>query len=167
MLPPDRLVEQRSGGTWSDLFDYESLQNKYPIITVLVWYLAVTLLGWLIYPFVRFAMPGLADRGYPVIRVAGILLLAYLVWLAGSLQIPFSRLTISLALVLIALLSGVLAYHQRAELREEWREKRKYFLMVELMTLGFFLVGLFVRFGNPDLWHPWKGGEKPMDFSYF
>jgi YYY domain-containing protein len=167
MLPPDRLIEQRSGGTWSALFDYESTQNKYPLLTVVIWYLAVTLLGWLVYPFVRFAMPGLADRGYPLIRMVGLLLLSYLVWMAGSVQIPSSRLTIGIALGLIAILSAVLAYYQRNELKEEWREKRKYFLMVEFLTLGFFIFGLLVRFGNPDLWHPWKGGEKPMDFSYF
>ena len=167
MLPPDRLAEQRSGGTWSDFFDYESFQNKYPFVTVVLWYLAISLLGWLVYPFVRYAMPGLTDRGYPLIRIGGMLLLAYLAWMAGSMQISFSRLTIGLSILLIAMLSAVLAYHQRSELRAEWREKRKYFLMVELLTLGFFLFGLLVRFGNPDLWHPWKGGEKPMDFSYF
>ena len=167
MLPPDRLAEQRSGGTWFELFDYESFQNKYPVVTVLLWYLALSVLGWLIYPLVRYAMPGLADHAYPLVRIAGLMLLAYLSWLAGSFRIPFSRATIAAAFGLIALLGLALAYYQRDELRAEWREKRKYFLMIEGLTLAFFVFGLLVRLGNPDLWHPWKGGEKPMDFSYF
>ncbi len=50
---------------------------------------------------------------------------------------------------------------------QEFRERWKYFLMMEVIFLAFFLVDLFIRLGNPDLWHPAKGGERPMEFAYF
>ena len=49
-----------------------------------------------------------------------------------------------------------------AELRDKWQ----YFLVVEALALVAFVALLLIRLGNPDLWHPYKGGEKPMDFSY-
>ncbi|MFQ5616364.1 MAG: DUF2298 domain-containing protein, partial [Anaerolineales bacterium] len=167
LLPPDRLEGQQSGGTWSDLFNSDGFLNRFQVVTVLYWYLAVALLGVIAYPIVRVALPGLADRGYPLARTAGLLLLSYLVWLAGSFNIPFSRLTITIVALLIVLVGGGLAYLQRDALRREWREKRRYFATVEALSLALFLFLLFVRLGNPDLWHPWKGGEKPMDFAYF
>jgi len=167
MLPPDRLAEQRAGGTWSDLFDPQTLQNRFQPFGVLVWYVSVFLLGLISYPLVRFALPGLVDRGYPLARTAGLVVLAYLAWLAGSVRIPFNRLTIGLAILLIALLSGYLAFRQKDELLDEWRQRKNYFLLIEGLFLTFFVVMLLIRLGNPDLWHPWKGGEKPMDFSYF
>ena len=42
MLPDDRLAGQRAGGTWSDLFDYDWLQNKYPVLGLVIWYLFVS-----------------------------------------------------------------------------------------------------------------------------
>ncbi|MCS6911317.1 MAG: DUF2298 domain-containing protein, partial [Anaerolineales bacterium] len=48
-------------------------------------------------------------------------------------------------------------------MKGNWR----YIAAVEALALALFLFMLFIRSGNPDLWHPWKGGEKPMDFSYF
>ena len=165
-LPGDRLFDQIQGGTWSQLFNTEGLLNSYPWLGVLGWYLSLSLLGLLVYPIVRLALPGLNDRGYPLARIAGLLILSYLVWVAGSLQIPFTRPTISITLLILLASGGFLAYRQRDELRLEWRSRRRYFLIVEGLILGFFLIDLLIRFGNPDLWHPWKGGEKPMDFAY-
>ena len=167
MLPSDRWAEQQAGGTWSQLFDTQALINAHPGVGAVVWYLSVFLLGLLVYPLLRRALPGLADRGYPLARTAGMLLLAWAVWVLGSYRVPFSRLTISAVLLLMAIVGLVLAYRQRDELRREFKARRRFFLLVELLALGLFLAFLLVRLGNPDLWHPWKGGEKPMDFSYF
>ena len=167
MLPTDRLAEQRAGGTWSELFNIDALKNRYPGLAAVLWYVALAVLGWVVYPLIRMALPGLADRGYPMARAFGLLLFSYLVWLAGSLRIPFSRLTISCVFGLMVLASALALLRQREELGREWRERRGYFLMVEALFLAFFIFDLLIRFGNPDLWHPWKGGEKPMDFSYF
>lgn len=167
LLPADRLAEQQAGGTWADLFDPQAPQNRFEILGVVVWYLSVALLGLLTYPILRLALPGLPDHGYPLARAAGLLFLAYPVWLAGSFRVPFNRTTIGTVLVGLALLGLALAYRQRAALRQEWRQRRTYFLLVEGLVLAFFLFDLLIRLGNPDLWHPWKGGEKPMDFAFF
>jgi YYY domain-containing protein len=166
-LPSDRLAKQRAGGTWSALFKRESILNQYPIVGLIVWYLAISLLGLIVYPTVRIALGGMNDRGYPFSRLIGLLMLAYLVWIFGSFEIPFTRMTILLALIVLLLINSGLYFLQRKSLAREWRDQRKTILIVEGLTLAFFLLFLFIRLGNPDLWHPYKGGEKPMDFSYF
>lgn len=166
-LPTDRLSQQQGGGTWSQLFQRGALQNRYPWLGTVLWYLTITLLGWLTYPLVRLGLPGLPDRGYPLARMVGMGLVAYLVWLAGSLGIPFDRLSISIALLLIGLIGSLLAVTQSDDLRREWRQNWRYYVLVEGVALLFFAIDLGIRLGNPDLWHPYKGGEKPMDFSYF
>jgi hypothetical protein len=62
LLPADRLAQQRAGGTWSELFDYDWLQNRFPVLGLLLWYFFIFLLGLAVYPLTRLAMPGLADK---------------------------------------------------------------------------------------------------------
>ena len=167
LLPADKLARQRAGGTWSELFDYNWIQNRYPVLGLIIWYFFIFILGLAVYPLTRLAMPGLADKGYPLSRALGLVLFGYLSWMAGSVGISYSRITIGVVFVLLLIIGGLLAYSQRVELREEWQNRRKYFLLVEGLFLAFFLIDLIIRIGNPDLWHPAKGGERPMDFSYF
>lgn len=167
ILPPERLAQQQTGGTWSELFNRSNLINQYPFLGLLVWYLVITLLGWLMYPLTRMALYGLADHGFAVTRMAAILLLALIVWWGGSYGLPFSSANISLIVFGFVLVNLGLAWLQRDGLREEIRTGWKRMLLVEGLALAFFVAFLLVRLGNPDLWHPYKGGEKPMDFSYF
>ncbi|MGA2111237.1 MAG: DUF2298 domain-containing protein [Anaerolineales bacterium] len=167
MLPPDRLAEQRAGGTWASMFSRLSAQNSVEVLGVVLWFLWVLLTGWAAFPLVTLALKGLPDLGYSLARVAGWLLIAWLAWLLGSYEVPFVRIT------LLALWAGLIAVGVAMFLigRREWKEKlRQHWRTwgtMELVFLALFLFDLLLRYGNSDLWHPSFGGEKPMDFSYF
>jgi uncharacterized membrane protein len=94
------------------------------------------------------------------------LLLAVFVWWLGSLGVVVTRMLILSVLIGLVLIGGILAYLQRKTLWPEIQANWRYFLMIEILGLIAFVFFLLVRRGNPDLWHPFKGGEKPMDFSY-
>ncbi|MCD4673362.1 MAG: DUF2298 domain-containing protein [Anaerolineaceae bacterium] len=167
LLPEERLAQQRAGGTWSDLFNSDALYNRFPWLGVVLWYAAVSLLGWVMVPLVRLAFDGLPDKGYPFVRLMGMLLTAYLTWIIGSVGIAVTRTTISVVILLLLAINAILFWKQRLDLRQMWQSERRAILIAEIVFLAFFLIDLMIRTGNPDLWHPYKGGEKPMDFSYF
>jgi YYY domain-containing protein len=167
LLPAARLVSQRAGGTWSELFDYDWIQNKYPVVGALVWYIFVFLLGLVAYPITRSALAGLRQYAYPLSRIVGLALLAWISWMGGSIGVPYTRISISVALAVIAAAGFGLWFVRRNQFKEEWNSSRKFFVLVEVVFLVFFLIDLLIRLGNSDMWHPSKGGERPMDFSYF
>ena len=46
--------------------------------------------------------------------------------------------------------------------REHWRE----LLLAEALALAAYLLFVLLRLVNPDLWHPWWGGERPMEMGF-
>ncbi|MEZ4517705.1 MAG: glycosyltransferase family 39 protein [Chloroflexota bacterium] len=99
MLTEPQLSEQRSGGTFSDVFDPDGLLSTTPWLAAIVWMVATVLLGWLAFPLAFVSLKGLPDRGYALARVLGLLLLSYIPWLLASIGwLPNTRGTLLLAL---------------------------------------------------------------------
>jgi len=155
---------QEAGGTFSAIFHRHDLANRLP---VLVWWLAVQVLGLLAFPVGFVVFRGLHDRGYVLAKSLGILLVAYPVWLLASLRLlAFGRLSILLFMAVLAIVSGLLAYARRQEIADFWRQQRRLILGGEVLFLAAYLAFVGIRMLNPDLWQPWFGGEKPMEFAF-
>jgi YYY domain-containing protein len=108
----------------------------------------------------------LPDAGFSLARVLGLVLVSYAAWLLGSFKLaPFSPLTLQLTALTLTASAALVGWRQRAALRELWLERRTAWLRLELIWIGFVLLGLLLRWFNPDLWHPARGGEKPMDLA--
>ena len=163
LLKPDDWNAQIAGGTWSEIFNPNDLANQIPVI---VWLVMIEILGWLAFPIAFVAFRALADRGYIFAKALGILLPAWGVWLLASYHVAqFNRASILLVIALVAIANALIAWRHARELRAFLREQRAVILVEEIAFLVFFGAFLFIRYGNPDLWHQWYGGEKPMDVA--
>jgi YYY domain-containing protein len=163
LTPTDSEVQQQ-GGTWTEIFDPGDWVNQIP---VLGWLVMIEILGLLAFPITFVVCRGLADRGYIFAKALGILFPAWGAWILASLHlVGFSRFSIVFVILCIALMSAVAVRLQWRELFTFLREQKRVILVEEILFLAFFGLDLFIRYGNPDLWHQWFGGEKPMDFAY-
>ncbi len=167
LLTAREYVAQQTGGTWWRIFDPDGLVNSSPVVSVIVWLLLLILLGLVAFPLTFVMLPRLPDRGWGVSKTLGMLLLAWLAWFAPALKLTsYSRAWIALCLGLLVGFSAVIAWRRWGMIREFLRERKSLLLTEEAIFLAMFLLFLLIRVGNPDLWHPARGGEKPMEFAY-
>ena len=164
MLSEEDRAAQRAGGTWSRIFDRGSWTNRFP---VLAWLLTIEL-GYLItLPLAMFIFRPLPDRGIILARILGFLFIGYLAWLLVSLDwLTFSNRAIFIAGLVVGLGSAITLVFNWREIIGFLRERWKLLLLAEFLFLLAFLAFVLVRMANPDLWHPYLGGEKPMELAY-
>lgn len=162
-LPEHLLDDYAAGGTWRDMFDLEATGT-----TALVgWVLALILAGAVGLPYVWLAARFLPDRGVALARVVGLLLVTLVVWWLASVRVlAFTRLAIGIAFAVVAAGAAAIVFARRQELATWLRSHRRLLVASEAVFWLLFAAALFVRWSNPDLWHPVRGGEKPMDFAY-
>ena len=161
---PEDAAIQQSGGTWTDIIHPASWTNRLP---VLAWLAALQLIALVTLPLTFVVFRPLSDRGYLLGKTLGILLIGLIVWLLASLQwMAFSRASIAFAIALMAAVSlSILAFRWH-EIWDFIKRRWSALLIAELIFIVAFLAFALVRMANPDLWHPYRGGEKPMDFAY-
>ena len=132
-----------------------------------LWWLALSLFGWFAWPLLFPLLGGLRDRGYGLARVAGWLLIGWLHWLGVSLGGWQNRVGPIAAIVGLLAAAGLVAgWMQRRRLASFWAERRRTLLVEEALFATAFLAFVGVRLLNPDLWQPWNGGEKFMEFAF-
>lgn len=174
-LPP--TFNRRDDRNRIDLDDYAATTFTAPAATVtnalvrrttFFWVIGLLLLGWVSFPLMYVLFPMLPLRGFPFGRGIAWLLLSLIGWwLAATVGHPFwTRAALWGLVLLFGGLNLLLAYQHRAGMRQFWRENRRALLGIEALFLIALVFGLLLRAVDPDLWHPERGGEKPMDFAY-
>lgn len=128
-----------------------------------VWYLILTLLGWLTFPLTYALFPALTDRGYTLARAAGLLIWAYVFWLFASLGIAQNDLGgILLALAMLVGLSVWSLVNHKAEIVHFLKTNKPLIISTEILFFSAFAFLAFVRSANPEL----TSTEKPMELAF-
>ncbi|GAB4496381.1 MAG: DUF2298 domain-containing protein [Anaerolineales bacterium] len=134
------------------------------MLTFLLWYVLLSVLGWLAFPLAYRLLSALPERGYAFSRTLGVLLWGYAFWLLTSLGVlqntPGSLWILLLA---FAALAVWLARREPPGALRMWlREHRATVLTTEILFFAAFAFMAWVRAANPDI----VGTEKPMELAF-
>ncbi len=140
-------------------------QNQW--VATLLWLLLIELIGWLAWPLIAIVCRRLPDRGFPLAKTLGLVVVAWITWMTASLRLfPFTAWSILLGLLTLALLSAILWRSFGSEIRAYMRTHRRLIVGWEALFLVAFAFFLYIRLLNPDSWNPTLGGEKPMELGF-
>ena len=136
-------------------------------VALAVWVLLLVALLAVGLPIAQLLLPTFPDRGWGLARVLCLVIAAYPVWLGASLELfRFRAIWVVASVIAVGLCSwwflsrGVSPRDLMSRTRDgrPWMHAEAVFWVVFLLFLGF-------RLTNPDSWHPFWGGEKPMEFA--
>lgn len=150
-----------------DSYRWNQVASESAVLGVLVWWAVVWLLGLFAWPFLFRLFRIFPDRGYGLARGLGWLAAGWLLWLAASVGLAYNTVRNSwLALLLLGVAGGLAAWRQWPNLRGWMAAHWRLLLVEEAVFGGAYLAFVGVRLLNPDLWQPWFGGEKFMEFAF-
>jgi YYY domain-containing protein len=161
---PAEQQTQLTAGTWSQLFNRTDLVNA---LSLPVWLLTVELLAFSAVPLLWRLLPFTPDRGFGASKILALAFVAYVSWFVASLKLaPFERPLLLLSWLVLVAGAFAATWRSRARFRAWLVQERPLILAIEGVFLAGFVLFVWIRAANPDLWHPVFGGEKPMNFAY-
>ena len=164
LLSEDDLRAQRAGGTWTDIVDPDGLGSRMPVVA---WLVVMQLMALAVLPIALAVFRSLPDGGYLLAKLLGILVVSLVAWTLASLQwMAFSFGAVVVGIGAVALVSCFVLAFTWSSFWSFFRERWRVIAICELVFIVAFLAFVAVRMANPDLWHQWQGGEKPMDTAY-
>lgn len=130
---------------------------------VIFWYILLVSLGGLTFPLTFRLFRKVADRGYAVSRILGLLLWGFGFWLLASLGLLQNQA--GAILLVLALLGAVSVWAGWGRWQEIWdwvKAHWRLILVTELVFLLAFVFMVVVRGANPAA----TGTEKPMELAF-
>ncbi len=163
LLSPSQVRGDSQAQPLGVQFPAVSLPNAIPVPW---WLLFVELLGLFAFPLTFLAFPGLADRGWGLSKLVGLLALSWLVWMPASLGVlPFDHWIVVGAFLSLGAAGGAVAWWRRGELLAFVRAHWQLLAICEAAFLVAFLFLTRIRSLDPDLYHLYHGGEKPFELA--
>ena len=127
------------------------------------WWLTIEIVTWISFPLLFFLFARLPDRGFGLSKILGIFIPAYINWIMVSLHIiPYHRLPLILAIVIIALLSLRQVIKNKLSFQSFFKNHWKMIIVLETIFLGGGFIFTFIRSFEPNI----LGAEKFMDFAF-
>ena len=164
MMQEVEFNAQVAGGTWSERFSNSDLVNKYSAV---IWLISVEIIYVITLPIAIVLFRFLPDRGIIFARTLGLLIVSYLAWMLVNANLMFfGRDVIGISIAFMAFASALILLRYRQQIVSVISDQWRLITVSELLFISLFLGFLLIRMFNPDLWHPFRGGEKPMDMAY-
>lgn len=130
---------------------------------VFLWYLIVTLAGYMTLPLAFRFLKFLPDRGYTLSRSLGLLIWGYFFWLLTSFGVLQNNAGgVLFALFLLAAVSALVFRGKWEEFKIWFDSQNGLIVTAEILFLIAYLFWAFVRAANPEIIYT----EKPMELAF-
>ena len=162
MLHSDEIARNAVGPTYDEAFDTDGS----PWVHALRWFVVLELLGAAAFVLLLPLFRRLPDAGLGLSKLVALAFLAVTLFVAVAwFRLPFDRWLVIATAASLLVVGVVVGTRRRSELLELWRERRAVLITVEVLGATMFVALVMLRAANPDLWHPFRSGEKPFELA--